>query len=58
MYLAASGDRRGFSRSVAKNPDTLDALDQKVIDSHALLGWGGADPSIIRSAAGYEGAST
>src|ERR1700730_10278868 len=45
---AAAAFRRWSPRSsvgqIAKNPDSLDALDQKVIESHALLGWSEAHP--------------
>jgi uncharacterized protein len=34
---------RSSAGQFAKNPDTLDALDEKVIESHALLGWSDVD---------------
>ena len=42
MCLTASGITAGSVGQIAKNPDSLDALDQKVIESHALLGWSDA----------------
>ena len=38
MCLTASGITAGSVGQIAKNPDSLDALDQKVIEWHAL-GW-------------------
>jgi len=56
MCLTAWGITAGSADQISKPLDTLDALYEKVIDSHAVSRWeAGADQGIIRSGAERDG---